>query len=67
MSDVTSTATGVSAPWVGDDRRPVLELRNVSTHYGLVAVLREVNVEIYAGEMVCLLGGNARWCSTGRS
>jgi branched-chain amino acid transport system ATP-binding protein len=41
------------------DRRPVLELRNVSTHYGLVAVLRNVNVEIYPGEMVCLLGGNA--------
>jgi branched-chain amino acid transport system ATP-binding protein len=41
------------------DRRPVLELRDVSTHYGMVAVLRNVNVEIYPGEMVCLLGGNA--------
>jgi branched-chain amino acid transport system ATP-binding protein len=41
------------------DRTPVLELRDVSTHYGLVAVLRHVNVEIYPGEMVCLLGGNA--------
>ena len=41
------------------DRKPVLELRDVSTHYGLVAVLRNVNVEIYPGEMVCLLGGNA--------
>ena len=41
------------------DRRAVLELRNVSTHYGLVAVLRNVHVEIYQGEMVCLLGGNA--------
>ena len=41
------------------DRRPVLELRNVSTHYGLVSVLRDVQVEIYPGEMVCLLGGNA--------
>jgi branched-chain amino acid transport system ATP-binding protein len=40
-------------------RRPVLEMRDVSTHYGLVAVLRNVNVEIYPGEMVCLLGGNA--------
>ena len=39
--------------------RPVLELRDVSTHYGLVAVLRNVNVEIFPGEMVCLLGGNA--------
>ena len=37
----------------------MLELRNVSTHYGLVAVLRDVNMEIYPGEMVCLLGGNA--------
>ena len=41
------------------DRTPVLELRNVSTHYGLVAVLREVDIQIYPGEMVCLLGGNA--------
>ncbi|MCI0633732.1 MAG: ABC transporter ATP-binding protein [Actinobacteria bacterium] len=37
----------------------MLELRDVSTHYGLVAVLRNVNIEIYPGEMVCLLGGNA--------
>jgi branched-chain amino acid transport system ATP-binding protein len=50
----------VSATPEGDgDRRPVLELRNVSTHYGLVSVLRDVDVEIFPGEMVCLLGGNA--------
>jgi branched-chain amino acid transport system ATP-binding protein len=42
-----------------EGREPVLELRNVSTHYGLVAVLRNVDIQIYAGEMVCLLGGNA--------
>lgn len=41
------------------ERRPVLELRGVSTHYGLVSVLRNVQIEIYPGEMVCLLGGNA--------
>jgi branched-chain amino acid transport system ATP-binding protein len=41
------------------DGKPVLELRDVSTHYGLVAVLHEVNVQIYTGEIVCLLGGNA--------
>ncbi|CAN5781223.1 hypothetical protein BH18ACT17_BH18ACT17_06060 [soil metagenome] len=28
-------------------RSPVLELRNVSTHYGLVAVLRDVDMEIF--------------------
>ena len=46
------------------DGAPVLELRNVSTHYGLIAVLRDVNVEIRSGEIVCLLGGNASGKST---
>ena len=41
------------------DRQPILQLRNVSTHYGLVSILRGVDIEIYPGEMVCLLGGNA--------
>jgi branched-chain amino acid transport system ATP-binding protein len=42
-----------------DGRKPVLELRDVDTHYGAMHVLRNVNVEIYPGEVVCLLGGNA--------
>jgi branched-chain amino acid transport system ATP-binding protein len=41
------------------DGSPVLEMKNVSTHYGLVSVLRNVDVEIFPGEIVCLLGGNA--------
>jgi branched-chain amino acid transport system ATP-binding protein len=49
---------------VSVDGAPVLELRNVSTHYGLIAVLRDVNVEIRSGEIVCLLGGNASGKST---
>jgi branched-chain amino acid transport system ATP-binding protein len=40
-------------------RRPVLSLRGVNTHYGAAHILRDVDIEIYAGEMVCLLGGNA--------
>jgi len=49
---------------VSADGKPVLELRNVSTHYGLIAVLRDVNVAIRPGEIVCLLGGNASGKST---
>ena len=49
----------VASPDADPDRRPALELRDVSTHYGLVSVLRNVNVQIFPGEMVCLLGGNA--------
>ena len=57
----TEALPAPAEPAAGGDRhrRPVLELRDVSTHYGMVAVLRNVNVEIYPGEMVCLLGGNA--------
>ena len=44
---------------VSGDGKPVLELVDVNTHYGLVSVLRGVNVEIHRGEIVCLLGGNA--------
>jgi branched-chain amino acid transport system ATP-binding protein len=47
-----------------DGRRPILELRGVSTHYGLVSVLRDVDMQIFEGEMVCLLGGNASGKST---
>ena len=40
-------------------RDPVLELRNVDTHYGPIQMLKNVDVKIYPGEIVCLLGGNA--------
>jgi branched-chain amino acid transport system ATP-binding protein len=41
------------------DGKPVLQLKDVTTHYGPIRVLKDVNVEIYPGEIVCLLGGNA--------
>ena len=47
-----------------DGRQPVLEMRKVNTHYGLVKVLTDVDMAIYPGEMVCLLGGNASGKST---
>jgi branched-chain amino acid transport system ATP-binding protein len=55
----TQAAVRTDEPPPEPARRPILELRDVSTHYGLVAVLRHVEVEIFPGEMVCLLGGNA--------
>ncbi len=58
MSEAAATRAGAAERAAGDGR-PVLELVNVSTHYGLVSVLRGVNVDIYRGEIVCLLGGNA--------
>ena len=44
--------------------RPLLEFRGVNTHYGDLHVLKDVNYRIGAGEIVCLLGGNACGKST---
>ncbi len=41
------------------DTTPVLEFRGVNVHYGPVHVLKDMDVSINAGELVCLLGGNA--------
>jgi len=43
---------------------PVLEFRKVNTHYGAVHILKDVDLAIYPGELVCLLGGNASGKST---
>ncbi|MGI9665820.1 MAG: ABC transporter ATP-binding protein [Acidimicrobiia bacterium] len=42
-----------------EERTPVLSFDAVNVHYGPVHVLKDVDLKIYAGEMVCLLGGNA--------
>ncbi|MBS59895.1 MAG: ABC transporter ATP-binding protein [Anaerolineaceae bacterium] len=46
------------------DSHPILELRNIDTYYGQIQVLRQVNISIPAGEITCLLGGNASGKST---
>ena len=47
-----------------DARAPLLELKKVAAHYGPIRVLHDVDMVIYPGEMVCLLGGNASGKST---
>ncbi len=43
---------------------PLLSLRDINTHYGQIHILQNVNLEVYAGELICLLGGNASGKST---
>jgi branched-chain amino acid transport system ATP-binding protein len=47
---------GTPAP---EGETPVLEFRNIDTHYGAVHILKDVDIRIQPGELVCLLGGNA--------
>jgi branched-chain amino acid transport system ATP-binding protein len=53
-----------AAPQPPASTKALLELRNVSTNYGLVEVLRNINLEARPGEIVCLLGPNAAGKST---
>src|SRR5260221_302627 len=44
--------------------QPLLQLDGVNTYYGPIHILQDVNLVVYPGEMVCLLGGNACGKST---
>jgi branched-chain amino acid transport system ATP-binding protein len=45
-------------------KTPLLRLQNINTYYGLIHILQDVSLEVYPGELVCLLGGNASGKST---
>jgi branched-chain amino acid transport system ATP-binding protein len=47
-----------------DGQRPLLRFNQVNTYYGLIHILQDMNLEIFPGELVCLLGGNASGKST---
>jgi branched-chain amino acid transport system ATP-binding protein len=43
---------------------PLLHLDNITTYYGKMRILEGISLEVGAGELVCLLGGNASGKST---
>ena len=62
--DTRDSNPPVPAQPVPPQAGPVLEMRGVNTHYGAVHILKDVDLAIYSGELVCLLGGNASGKST---
>ena len=46
------------------EQKPILTLKGVDTYYGGIQVLYKIDVDVYNGELVCLLGGNASGKST---
>ena len=44
--------------------QPLLSLEGVNTYYGQMHILQDTNLSVGAGELVCLLGGNASGKST---
>ena len=46
------------------DQVSLLRLEGINTYYGQIHILQDLNLEVNAGELVCLLGGNASGKST---
>jgi branched-chain amino acid transport system ATP-binding protein len=62
--NMSQTVNAKSDVIPNDNREKLLELKKVTTHYGPIRVLHNVDMVIHPGEMVCLLGGNASGKST---
>ena len=43
---------------------PMIEMRKVSKHFGNVIALSDISLQVYAGEVMCLLGDNGAGKST---
>lgn len=48
----------------GSPAAPILELRNVNKSFGPIDVLHDINLQVRAGEVLCLLGDNGAGKST---
>jgi branched-chain amino acid transport system ATP-binding protein len=48
----------------GAQPEPLLRLDGIDTYYGQIHILQNLSLEVRAGELVCLLGGNASGKST---
>lgn len=44
--------------------QPIVELRGVSKHFGSVLALRDISIQVFPGEVCCLLGDNGAGKST---
>ena len=49
---------------MSEDGAPLLEVRNVSKYFGSVIALKDISMEVRAGEVTCVLGDNGAGKST---
>lgn len=47
-----------SEPWKDPSNKPFIRISGLSRHYGAVKAVDDVDLDIYKGELFCLLGGS---------
>lgn len=50
--------TASNAPWLDTDAEPMVRVRGVTKKFGEIVAVNNVDLDIYKGELFCLLGGS---------
>ena len=45
-------------PWTDPDAEPFIQIRNVTKNFGSFTAVDSVSLDVYQGELFCLLGGS---------
>ncbi|MEO1143850.1 MAG: ABC transporter ATP-binding protein, partial [Pseudomonadota bacterium] len=46
------------SPWLDQDEQPLVQIKSVTKKFGEFTAVNNVNLDIYRGELFCLLGGS---------
>jgi putrescine transport system ATP-binding protein len=52
------------SPWLDKDAKPLIQIKGVTKKFGEIAAVNNVDLDIYEGELFCLLGGSGCGKST---
>ena len=64
MTELSTATTPAVPPWADPEAQPFLRLDRVSKSFGGFEAVRGVTLDIYRGELFCLLGGSGCGKST---